>query len=76
MQKTLVSLCVACISVHLSANHDASRITNVVYYSNQSPLLIAVSYTMELPLTPRKQLSRDQRLQIQTLYNVGFKYQQ
>ena len=31
---------------------------------------------MELPLTPRKQLSRDQRLQIQTLYNVGFKYQQ
>jgi len=63
MQKTLVSLRVACISVHLLANHKASRIINiVVYYSNQSPLLIAMLYIIELPLTPRKQLSRDQRL--------------
>jgi len=55
MQKTLVSLRVACISVHLLANHEASRITNVVvYYSNQSPLLIAMLYIMELPLILRK----------------------
>ena len=37
MQKTLVLLRVAYISVHFLANYKASRITNiVVYYSNKS----------------------------------------
>jgi hypothetical protein len=37
MQKTLVLLYVACISIYLLANYKASRITNiVVYYNNKN----------------------------------------